>query len=640
MTKTLSIVGLLAATLLLAACSSGPSKTYTISGELIVIEPEVTEDTSAEATEPVALVPTESAEIAEAEPVDPIDLSSVAVNVTYETTNDDGTTSTVELIQGSFADGNVTLTGEIDEPTDVTLSIDVGEEEPMTLSMVVAPGSDISFALIDHLEPRGDQLTLYGESRRVKDASKKFAISGDLSSLGEEKDLSTATVSVSGPSWDDDGEQSYLNHGSVLIRDGKFLIESEVDEPLVLSVTVNAGAEYYGNGRVVVEADSEIELSVRGTARDLIAVAGTGRHSELVESWQQSDEYLAKVDAYTAAYEEYVAEQEAMRAAAAAGEGAEPTAENEESSDEESTDAIAEADDAEQEPILALKDGIPPIEECAHVALDEVKPGIMDGSSDYEYPEYFNISQEMGEIRTKALNELAANTDDSFTRLLALELGAFRGADTQSEVLRHYDELAASDLDADVIERRVTPSRDMIVLRMERDENDKSLVPGQKAPAFTLANLEGEEVALYDVLQEKEIVLVDFWASWCGPCIASFPHLKKLYSAYNDDGFEIVAVSIDDTHEAWAEGSEKHELPWIDVADLGGFGTDTPVAFGVGFIPKGYLLDQEGCIVQKDLMHPELKEVLVARYGEAPELEEEPEEIDESADPGADDVGG
>ena len=64
-------------------------------------------------------------------------------------------------------------------------------------------------------------------------------------------------------------------------------------------------------------------------------------------------------------------------------------------------------------------------------------------------------------------------------------------------------------------------------------------------------------------------------------------------------------------------------------------------AYGVQFIPKGYLLDSEGCVVQKDLMHENLKEVLVARYGEAPELEEQPElEDSEDADPGADDVGG
>ena len=90
-------------------------------------------------------------------------------------------------------------------------------------------------------------------------------------------------------------------------------------------------------------------------------------------------------------------------------------------------------------------------------------------------------------------------------------------------------------------------------------ENDAILVPGQKVPEFILADYDGEDKSLYELLADKDMVLIDFWASWCGPCIADFPELKKLHAAYTDEDFEIVGVSIDSTEEAWKEGVDEHE---------------------------------------------------------------------------------
>ena len=78
-------------------------------------------------------------------------------------------------------------------------------------------------------------------------------------------------------------------------------------------------------------------------------------------------------------------------------------------------------------------------------------------------------------------------------------------------------------------------------------------------------------MSLSDILDEKEYVLVDFWASWCGPCIATFPALKDLYASFGKHGFEIVSVSIDDTRENWSYMTEEHELPWINLGELEGF---------------------------------------------------------------------
>lgn len=639
MRRTLGLIALAGIAILLAACSTGSSNTYTITGKFIAVQPDEPETSETEVIEERASDEVDSEEAAVAEPADEIDLSRATVVVSYETAGDDGEDLTVELAKGSFLDGQVAISGEIDEPTDVTLSVDVGEEDPLTVSALLSPGSEVSFVLVDHADPRPPALSLYGGSNDVRDSTKRFSISGDLSSL--DKDLSLGSVGVSGPAWDEDGEETFVSHGSVILRDGRFLIESEIDEPTVLSLVVSAGSEYYGNVRFVVEPNVDVEISHRGTARELLATAEKGRNAEVVESWQQSDEYLAKLDEYTAAMDVYVAEMDARRAAAESGENQEDTPADGESEDE-STEQVAdaEAETEDSEPILALADGIPVADGCEHVSMADVMPGIMDAAPSSEAPEYFAISQELSAIRSEVLEGIASSADDPLTVLLALELGAF-GRDNRSEALRVYDELAVK-LDDDVVARRVTRSRETIARRIQVEENDKGLVPGQRAPEFTLASLDGEDVALYDVLAEKEIVLVDFWASWCGPCIATFPDLKKFHAAYNDDGFEIVAVSIDSTHEAWQTGSEKHELPWINLGEIESWEGEVAASYGVQFIPKGYLLDQEGCVIQKDLRPEKLKEVLVARYGEAPELEE-PEELQEeesTTDPGADDVGG
>lgn len=163
--------------------------------------------------------------------------------------------------------------------------------------------------------------------------------------------------------------------------------------------------------------------------------------------------------------------------------------------------------------------------------------------------------------------------------------------------------------------------------RREQQRNDKKLVPGQKVSDFTLVNLDGEKVSLFDVLQENNTVLIDFWASWCGPCVASFPKLKELRTAYGHEGFEIVAVSIDRTRDEWAEGSKKYEVPWINLGELESWDGEIATMYGVHFIPKSYLIDSNGCILQKDLPIELLEDVIVSKFDEVAN-EESPLETD------------
>ncbi|MDE0252043.1 MAG: TlpA disulfide reductase family protein [Gammaproteobacteria bacterium] len=168
-------------------------------------------------------------------------------------------------------------------------------------------------------------------------------------------------------------------------------------------------------------------------------------------------------------------------------------------------------------------------------------------------------------------------------------------------------------LDEDLVARRVKPARDALFDFLQNAANRRSLDVGDKAPQFALPNLEGEEVALSHVLDDNQLILIDFWASWCAPCIAQFPKLKELYAEYNKNGFEIATISIDDTLDEWKIASTEQELPWLDLGAIGGFSADVPLSYGIFFVPMNYLVDSKGVVIKKNIEPDQLEELLLVR---------------------------
>ncbi len=130
-------------------------------------------------------------------------------------------------------------------------------------------------------------------------------------------------------------------------------------------------------------------------------------------------------------------------------------------------------------------------------------------------------------------------------------------------------------------------------------ERAKQLMVGGEAPNFTQKTPEGVDVNLHDL--RGKVVLVDFWASWCGPCRRENPHVVSLYNKYKADGFEILGVSLDKKKEAWLTAIEKDGLTWQHVSDLQGWGNAVAKAFSVSSIPHTILLDKEGKILARGL---------------------------------------
>ncbi len=151
----------------------------------------------------------------------------------------------------------------------------------------------------------------------------------------------------------------------------------------------------------------------------------------------------------------------------------------------------------------------------------------------------------------------------------------------------------------------------------ERYLTASSIAIGTAIRDFGAVSLDGDPFRLTEILDDNEYVLVEFWASWCGPCRAEIPHMKEAYEKYRDQGFEIVSVSLDEEQEDWQEASTEEQIPWIDVGDQQAFDSESARLYGVMGIPANYLArGGSGEIVGTHLRQRKLDEKLAELYGE------------------------
>lgn len=132
---------------------------------------------------------------------------------------------------------------------------------------------------------------------------------------------------------------------------------------------------------------------------------------------------------------------------------------------------------------------------------------------------------------------------------------------------------------------------------------------GQRAPEIRLPDPDGEEIALSSL--RGKVVLLDFWAAWCGPCRRENPNIVTQYNRYKDDGFTVYSVSLDLKKEDWVQAIEADGLSWPNhVSDLKFWYSEPATEYQIEAIPASFILDENGVIIAKNLRGPELASFL------------------------------
>jgi len=175
------------------------------------------------------------------------------------------------------------------------------------------------------------------------------------------------------------------------------------------------------------------------------------------------------------------------------------------------------------------------------------------------------------------------------------------------------DQIDVAELDSLASKFAPELSKSEYVVKInERIQEQKKTAIGVVAPDFTMNDPEGKPIQLSSL--RGKIVLVDFWAAWCGPCRQENPNVVKLYQQYHDKGFEILGVSLDKNKEDWLKAIKSDNLTWMHVSDLQYWQNAAARLYGVNAIPQSFLLDKDGKIIGKGLRGEQLANKLMELF--------------------------
>ena len=124
---------------------------------------------------------------------------------------------------------------------------------------------------------------------------------------------------------------------------------------------------------------------------------------------------------------------------------------------------------------------------------------------------------------------------------------------------------------------------------------------------FTMADMDGKQVSVADEFAKHKVTVIDFWASWCGPCRQEMPNLVRIYDKYKNQGLGIVGVSLDEDKSEWTEAVKSMNMTWTQLSDLQGWNNAAAQKYGIQAIPFTVVVDSEGTVIDAGLRGEQLE---------------------------------
>jgi len=225
-------------------------------------------------------------------------------------------------------------------------------------------------------------------------------------------------------------------------------------------------------------------------------------------------------------------------------------------------------------------------------ALQAAQEGENTANSDSLRDEYYKLYEQQDAVDSIYI----VNNPSSFASVIALR-GTFYKLDTEQL------EAALTSLDSSLHQLEEYNYMNGKLERM------KAVAIGQPYIDFEMATPAGGSLQVSDV-HNGNVLLIDFWASWCGPCRRANPELVEIYHTYHDRGFEILGVSLDRDSASWVKGIAEDNLAWPQISDLKYWNCEGAELYGVPAIPHAVLVDRNGIIIAKKLHGDKLREAI------------------------------
>ena len=231
-----------------------------------------------------------------------------------------------------------------------------------------------------------------------------------------------------------------------------------------------------------------------------------------------------------------------------------------------------------------------------------------------EYAEIAESAQnpEFSDAKRKEIEEQLASLEEKLFQAIKNSITDNAGNDFGLYNLFNYYNMFSPEELAVVLDNYMVSFPTNARLQQLKKRNDFTLETsvGKQFKDFEMPDVEGSIHKLSEYIATNKVTLVDFWASWCGPCRAEMPAVKAAYEAFKDKGFGIVGVSLDNNKNAWTAAIESLGMDWAHISDLKGWNCAGAKLYGVNSIPATILVAQDGTILARNIRGEAIQEKL------------------------------